>query len=117
MRNSLTSILPVTGWISGLVTSSGSAYTVSSLTGSNAIDRSQVSVTDGGTGLPSIVVTNFKGPQGVCLSSGNAIKSGVILASSLGTYSGNTVTVTFSTTSGDLYTLADETFLFTLTAF
>lgn len=115
-NNSFTRFYPNAGLVMGVCTMVGGTPALSKLSG-NAIDDAQVSVVDTGTGLATISVTNFKGPQGFCLAQGNAIgPSGTIVSCSIGTYSANTATVAFGI-STDAAVLADLDFQFQIWAF
>lgn len=117
VRNSLTSILPVTHAVQGFVTFTSGVPAVGSLSGSNAIDRDQVSVTDTATGKASIVIENFRGPQGICLGIGTPVDSGYFVATSVGTYSGNTATIVFAISATGTNVLTDTNFTFQIWAY
>ena len=117
MRNSATSILPRTGEIRGLCTLTSGTPTIGSMTGTNALDRALVSVTDGGTGTISIVVSDFRGPQGLGLGTGVALNTGYTVACSAASYSGNTATFNFATAYAPTAALTDVSFTFDLWAY
>jgi hypothetical protein len=63
-RNTLTSALPYTCYVSGTVTGDSSTPTLSQLSGISPSDRGCVSISRTGAGDYNISVTNFRGPQG-----------------------------------------------------
>ena len=105
-QNSFAQFYPVTGYISGVVTVSGGTPSVASLSG-NAIGQALVSVTDTAAGQVTVVVDNFKGPQGIALGRGTTSQF-AILACSTGTYSGNTASFAFATFDPLTSALADN---------
>ena len=117
MRNSATSIMPRTGEIRGLCTLTAGSPAVGSLSGTNAQDRAQVSVTDNGTGTFALVVSDFKGPQGLGLGTGTALNSGYTVACSAASYSGNTATYNFTVANSNSQALSDTSFIFDLWAY
>ncbi len=92
-RNSLTQYVPDAGYVSGLLTP-GASPTVTLLSGFNA-DQGCVSVTRGGVGVYTITVKQFLGANGVALGRGTPTLSGVMVATSTGTYSGNAMSMQF----------------------
>ena len=113
-RNSLTNYLPYAGIVSGLATV-GSSPTVTLLPGVSSADDACVSITRGGVGVYTIVVTNFRGPNGVAVGSANSTLSGVLIAASTGSYTNSTMSMQFGSMLHD-GTYSDSNFTFTIKA-
>ncbi len=85
------------GVVMGLMTCTSGTPVISQLSG-NAIDRANVSVADTASGVSTVSITNFKGPQGFAKVFVTAVAVGGIAASATPTYSGNTCSFAVSMT-------------------
>lgn len=115
-NNSVTLLYPQAGYVAGKVTVSGGTPTLGSLTGTNAIQRGLVTITDNAAGDFTISVQDFFGPRGIALGFGNGKTLGTIVNPQDFTYSGNTCSVRFLV-STDAAGASDTDFNFMIVAF
>lgn len=114
-RNSMTRMLPPSGFIAGTLVVSSGTPTLTQLTG-DAIDQDCLSVVDTGTGDFNIVVTNFKGPAGSCIGIATGTTISTMVGCTSQSYSGDTATFTFKV-ENDASTASDTGFNFILMAY
>ena len=114
-RNTLTSALPYTCYVSGTVTGDSSTPTLSQLSGVSPSDTGCVSISRTGAGDYNISVTNFRGPQ--CnlkgFGTGTTISNMISCTSQSFTADTDTAVFTFKVET-DASTAADNGFNFLL---
>lgn len=113
--NNLKRYIPVTALVVGKVANDGTA-TISSVSGPEPIDRSQVSVARDGAGDVTLTIKNFKGPRGLAYGFGNAKTAEIMINPQDGTYTGNTLEMQFLC-EDDAGSAADTDFNFMIWAF
>lgn len=115
LANSFTGFYPSALYVTGRVTFSAGTPSLASLSGNTLADQPQVSIADNGTGLVTITVQNFIGQASVCMGRGAGEVQDTVVATSLGSYSGNAASVPFNVATGG--TLADTNFNFEIWAY
>jgi hypothetical protein len=115
LLNSLTGLLPNVQWQMGRVTFSGGTPSLSALSGSPLSDQTQVSIADDGTGLVTISVANFGDATQTVLGYGTSNQQDTLIATSLGSWSGTTVSVPFNIATAG--TLTDANFNYLIVGF
>jgi hypothetical protein len=114
-RNTLTSALPYTCYVSGTVTGDSTTPTLSNLSGISSSDDDCVSVSRTGAGDYNISVTNFRGPQNQITGYGTATTESNMVACTSQSFTASTDTAVFTfKVEADESTAVDNGFNFIL---
>ena len=113
--NSLTTILPNIGEITGRISFTGGTPSLGSLTGEAISDQAQVTIADTATGVTAITVQNALASAQVMVVTGVVPTTpGMIWAASVGTYSGNAGTVSITILKDTRDVATDDNYTFTI---
>ena len=115
LLNSLTGLLPNLQYAAGRVTFSGGTPSLAAKSGNPLSDQLQVTITDDATGKVTISVANFGDPSQTVVGMGTAEVQDTVLATSVGSWSGNTASVAYNITTAG--TLADVDFNYLIVGF
>ena len=116
-RNTLTSALPYTSYVSGTVTGDATTPTLSNLSGISSADTGCVSIARTGMGDYNISVTNFRGAKGNLKGFGTATTISNMISCTAQAFTASTDTAVFTfKVESDASTAVDNGFNFILLA-
>ena len=116
-RNTLTSALPYTSYVSGTVTGSATTPTLSQLSGISSADTSCVTIARTDTGDYNITVTNFRGAGSGLKGFGTATTISNMISCTAQAFTASTDTAVFTfKVEDDSSSAADNGFNFILLA-